>query len=76
MRKCPARIVGCHLKTYAAGVQVPLGQGDWGFEDLAAAVKGTAWNGWLITEEGGGPRVGNTAALGPDRDYIRKVFGV
>jgi len=31
--------------------------------------------GWLITEEGGGPKPGNTTALGPDRAYIRKVFG-
>ena len=76
MRKHSARILGCHLKTYRAAVQVPLGDGDWGFEDLAAAVRSTGWSGWLITEEGGGPRTGNTAALGPDRAYIRKVFGV
>ncbi len=76
MRKHPQRILGCHLKTYRELVQVPLGQGDWGFEDLAAAIKSTGWHGWLITEEGGGPRTGNTAALGPDREYIRKTFGV
>jgi sugar phosphate isomerase/epimerase len=76
MNKFHARIVGCHLKTYRGVLQVPLGEGDWGFEDLAAAIKSTGWNGWLITEEGGGPRSGNTAALGPDRAYIRKVFGV
>ena len=76
LRKFPDRIVGCHLKTYKALVQVPLGEGDWDFADLAAAIKETRWSGWLITEEGGGPRPGNTAALGPDRDFIRKVFGV
>jgi sugar phosphate isomerase/epimerase len=76
MRANAPRILGCHLKTYAAGVQVPLGQGEFGFDDLATAIKGTGWSGWLITELGGGPRVGNTAALGPDRAYIRKVFGV
>ncbi|MDO8543823.1 MAG: sugar phosphate isomerase/epimerase family protein [Opitutaceae bacterium] len=76
MRKFSRRILGCHLKTYSGAVQVPLGQGDWGFEDLATAIKSTNWAGWLITEEGGGPRTGNTAALGPDRAYIRKVFGV
>jgi sugar phosphate isomerase/epimerase len=76
MSKFSRRIVGCHLKTYAGGQQVPLGQGDWGFDDLAAAIKSVGWAGWLITEEGGGPKVGNTAALGPDRSYIRKVFGV
>lgn len=76
MRANAPRILGCHLKTYAAGVQVPLGQGEFGFDDLATAIKATGWSGWLIAEEGGGPRAGNTAALGPDRAYIRKVFGV
>lgn len=75
MRKHAGRIVGCHLKTYKELVQVPLGQGDWDFADLAAAIKAARWNGWLITEEGGGPKPGNTAALGPDRDFIRRTFG-
>lgn len=75
-QKFAPRIVGFHLKTYKNKVQVPLGQGDWGFEKLAAAVRDTRWQGWLITEEGGGPATGNTAALGPDREYIRRTFGV
>jgi inosose dehydratase len=76
MRKYSKRIVGCHLKTFKSGQQVPLGQGDWEFDDLAAAVKATGWTGWLMTEEGGGTKPGNTAALAPDRAYIRKTFGV
>jgi sugar phosphate isomerase/epimerase len=76
MRKFASRILGCHLKTYRSGQQVPLGQGDWGFDDLAAAIASSRWNGWLISEEGGGTKPGDTAALGPDRAYIRKVFGV
>ncbi len=75
LRRFPTRIVGCHLKTYRELVQVPLGQGDWDFTDLAAAITATKWNGWLITEEGGGAKPGNTAALGPDREFIRKIFG-
>ena len=75
MRQHSARIVGCHLKTYRELVQVPLGEGDWDFVDLAAAIKAVNWSGWLITEEGGGPKPGNTAALAPDRAYIRKIFG-
>lgn len=75
MRHNAPRILGCHLKTYTGALQVPLGQGDFGFEDLANAIKATGWSGWLITELGGGPRTGNTAALGPDRAYIRKTFG-
>lgn len=73
------RIYGIHLKTFKGKDvkgQVPLGQGDFDFQDLAAAVKKTGWSGWIIDEEGGGPRGGNTAALGPDREYIRKLFGV
>lgn len=73
------RIYGMHLKTFRGKDikgQVPLGQGDFDFRDLAAAVKKSGWSGWLIDEEGGGPRGGNTAALGPDRAHIRKLFGV
>jgi sugar phosphate isomerase/epimerase len=70
------RIFGIHLKTFRGPEQVPLGQGDFGFEALAAAIAKTGWAGWLITEEGGGPKGGNTAAVGPDRKYIRQVFGV
>jgi sugar phosphate isomerase/epimerase len=73
------RIYGIHLKTFKGKQttgQVPLGQGDFDFQALAAAVKKTGWSGWLIDEEGGGPAGGNTAAVGPDRAYIRKLFGV
>ena len=73
------RVYGIHLKTFRGketSGQVPLGQGDFDFEALAAAVKKAGWSGWIITEEGGGPKAGNTAALGPDRAHIRKLFGV
>ena len=69
------RIFGCHIKTFKGQQQVPLGEGDFGFEALAAAIRKTKWVGWLIAEEGGGPKAGNTAALGPDREYIRRIFG-
>jgi sugar phosphate isomerase/epimerase len=74
-----ARILGFHIKTFRGtneSGQVPLGQGDFEFQDLARAIQKTRWAGWLINEEGGGPKPGNTAALGPDREYIRRVFGV
>ena len=71
------RIAGCHLKTFREKtIQVPLGQGDFGFEALAAAIQKTGWTGWLIDEEGGGRAGGNSSAVGPDRQYIRNVFGV
>jgi sugar phosphate isomerase/epimerase len=70
------RIVGCHIKTFRnQTIQVPLGQGDFGFEALADAIRQTDWSGWLIDEEGGGRAGGNAAAVDPDRQYIRKVFG-
>jgi sugar phosphate isomerase/epimerase len=70
------RIIGCHLKTFRDRTkQVPLGKGDFDFDALAAAIKKTGWSGWLIDEEGGGPSGGNPSAVGPDRDYIRKIFG-
>jgi sugar phosphate isomerase/epimerase len=79
-RSHSARILGCHIKTFRRGtgepMQVPLGQGDFGFQELALAIRKTGWAGWLIDEEGGGPTPGDTAALGPDRDYIRRVFGM
>lgn len=75
LRRHPTRVVGFHLKTYKGLVQVPLGEGDWDFTDLAAAIQATRWQGWLIAEEGGGPKPGNTAALEPDRAFIRKIFG-
>ena len=71
------RIFGFHIKTFKGPKeQVPLGQGDFGFEALAAAVKKASWSGWLIVEEGGGTKRGNTAAVRGDREYIRRVFGV
>lgn len=76
LRRNPRRLVGCHLKTFRNKTdQVPLGKGDFGFEDLAAAVRNTGWSGWLIDEEGGG-KTADSAAVGPDREYIRRLFGV
>jgi sugar phosphate isomerase/epimerase len=77
MARNSKRIFGCHIKTFhGKDEQKPLGEGDFGFEALAAAVKRTGWKGWLISEEGGNPRYANNAALAPDRAYIRKIFGV
>ena len=74
-----SRIYGIHLKTFRhkeASVQVPLGQGDFDFQDLAAVVNKSKWSGWLVTEEGGSMRGGNPEALGPDRAHIHNMFGV
>lgn len=75
MRRNSRRLVGCHLKTFRNKTeQVPLGEGDFGFEDLAAAIRSTGWAGWLIDEEGGG-KTADSEAVGPDRAYIRRIFG-
>jgi inosose dehydratase len=74
LRAHSKRVCGFHIKTFKGTAQVPLGQGDFDFAELAATIRKTHWNGWLITEEGGS-KLGNTAALGPDREYIRRVFG-
>ncbi len=77
LRRNPQRLVGCHLKTFKNNtVQVPLGQGDFGFENLAAAIRSTGWSGWIIDEEGGTSQGSFPDAVGPDREYIRKLFGV
>ena len=73
--KHPKRVFGFHIKTFKGKQQVPLGQGDFGFEKLADAIRDAQWSGWLINEEGGGTKLGNQAAVRPDRDYIRRVFG-
>jgi sugar phosphate isomerase/epimerase len=76
MTKHSDRILGVHVKTFKGQQQVPLGEGDFGFEALAEAIRKTGWNGWLIDEEGGGTKLGNTAAIEADRKYMRKIFGV
>lgn len=76
VEKHSKRVFGFHIKTFRGQEQVPLGSGDFGFEKLASVIRSTGWTGWLITEEGGGAKSGNRAAVGPDRNYIRRVFGV
>ena len=57
-------------------VQVPLGQGEFQYEPLAAAIKKAKWTGWLIAEEEreSGEKPGDAAAR-PAREQIRKLFG-
>lgn len=72
------RIEGMHLRDFnKENVQVPLGQGEFQYEPLAAAVKKAKWAGWVIAEEEreSGDKPG-AAAAGPAREKIRKLFGV
>jgi inosose dehydratase len=71
------RIDGMHLRDARAGQEVPLGQGDYDWRSLAAAIRVANWNGWLLAEEErlSGEKPGETAAR-PSRETIRRVFGV
>lgn len=72
-----ARIDGLHLRDFRGDDQVPLGQGEFDLQALAAAVKKTKWRGWLLNEEerADGSKPGE-AAVAPARQTLRKVFGV
>jgi sugar phosphate isomerase/epimerase len=71
------RIDAIHLRDAKAGTEVPLGQGDYDYAPLAAAIHATGWKGWLVTEEErlSGDKPG-AEAVKPARDTIKKVFGV
>ncbi len=75
--KHSARIDGMHLRDARAGQEVPLGQGEYDWRPLAAAIQKANWNGWLLCEEErlSGVKPGETAAR-PARETIRKIFGV
>jgi sugar phosphate isomerase/epimerase len=71
-----ARIAGLHLRDFKGEQQVPLGQGDVDWAPLAAAIRTTGWDGWVLAEEerADGSKPGATAAA-PARDTLRKLFG-
>jgi inosose dehydratase len=73
------RIDALHLRDVREGKQVPLGQGQLDFAALAAAIRKTAWPGWLIVEEEALKSADNRyveSVLESDRRMIRKTFGV
>lgn len=71
-----ARIAGVHLRDFRGDAQVPLGQGDVDWKPLAAAVRDTAWTGWVLAEEerADGSKPGERA-VAPARDTMRTLFG-
>jgi sugar phosphate isomerase/epimerase len=70
------RIEGLHLRDFKGDAQVPLGQGSFDYAPLAAAVKKTGWQGWVLNEEEreSGEKPG-ASAVEPARAHIRKLFG-
>jgi inosose dehydratase len=71
------RIDGIHLRDARQGKEVPLGQGEYDWSPLAAAVARAKWDGWVLAEEErlSGEKPGE-AAIGPAREAIRRTFGV
>jgi inosose dehydratase len=71
------RIDGMHLRDARAGQEVPLGQGDYDWRPLAAAIRAANWSGWLLAEEErlSGEKPGESATR-PARETIRRIFGV
>jgi sugar phosphate isomerase/epimerase len=72
-----SRIVGLHLRDSKQGEEVPLGQGEVDYQALAEAIHSAGWTGWVLAEEErlSGAKLGESA-VGPAREYIRRVFGV
>lgn len=71
-----ARIGGLHLRDFKGEGQVPLGQGEVDWAPLAAAVRQTGWDGWILAEEerADGSKPGATAVT-PARETLRALFG-
>lgn len=71
------RLAGMHLRDFAGDVQVPLGSGKFDYAPLAASVKKTGWEGWILNEEerATDEKPGDSA-IGPARETVRKLFGV
>jgi sugar phosphate isomerase/epimerase len=73
-----ARVFGLHVRDFHNRVSVPLGEGEFPLEALAAAMRRTGWHGWLIDEEErpDTPDKPGKRATGPSRLTMKKVFGV
>lgn len=70
------RIAGLHLRDFKGDLQVPLGQGNFPMQQLAAVIEKTKWSGWAINEEErlSGEKPGE-AAVAPARETLRKILG-
>jgi len=70
------RIDGIHLRDARQGQEVPLGEGEYPWGPLAAAIAKAKWSGWVLAEEErlSGEKPGE-AAIRPAREAIRRIFG-
>lgn len=46
-----ARLTGIHFRDFREGKQVPLGEGAFPLQQVAAALERAKWSGWVINEE-------------------------
>jgi sugar phosphate isomerase/epimerase len=73
------RIDALHVRDIKSGKQVPLGEGETDYAPLAAAIRNTAWPGYLTLEEEN-LKTNDTdrveTVLRSSRQVIRNVFGV
>lgn len=69
------RIIGLHLRDFKGDTQVPLGQGDFPLQQLAAVIKKVKWQGWALNEEErlSGEKPGESA-VAPARAALKAVF--
>ncbi len=70
------RIIGLHLRDFKGESQVPLGQGDFPLQQLAAVIKRVKWQGWVLNEEErlSGEKPGESA-VAPARTALKNTFG-
>lgn len=70
------RITGLHLRDFRDGRQVPLGSGDFPLARVAAVIRKTNWQGWVLAEEEreDGSKPGELA-ISPAMAALRKQFG-
>jgi sugar phosphate isomerase/epimerase len=76
-RRHHQRIDALHLRDMRAGKQVPMGQGDFNFAALAAAIRETGWSNWLTLEEENLNSEDNNyveSVLANGRRLIRQIF--
>ena len=69
------RIVGMHLRDFKGGEQVPLGMGDFPLRGVAAAVRETGWDGWVLNEEERLASKPGDSAVKPAHEALFRAFG-
>jgi len=77
-RSHAARIAGLHVRDRIGERQVPMGTGQVDLRGVAAAIRETAWSGWVIVELEGTsvPGVSNGDNVRLARQYLKKEMNI